>query len=99
MSSTNDQHDTVPGEESPCGVKFQSLEPLYKLIYLAKNGDADEIKILLEKQEFTDVVNDADNNEKYTPLMWAAVEGQTKVVEILCQNPVVNINGRGGWVR
>ena len=77
---------------------FETLDPLYKLIYLARKGLADDISVLLKKDEFNNVVNDTDNTEKYTPLMWAAVAGHTKTVQILIQHPEVNINGRGGWV-
>jgi len=76
----------------------ETLDPLYKLIYFARKGDADEIANLLKKDEFINVVNNTDENDKYTPLMWAAVAGQTSAVEVLCKHPKVEINERGGWV-
>ncbi len=69
------------------------------LIEAAAAGNAAEIHRMLGFSEYKKVVNDCDEYEKYSPLMWAAKEGHHQVVEALSQYPEVELDKPGGWVR
>lgn len=73
-------------------------EELVKLIKAARKGDLEEIKALLTKPEYMNVVHEPDGYDKYTILMWAAMYGQRDVVEYLYQQNLVDVNKEGGWV-
>ncbi len=82
--------DQVPKLNTETGSK---RTPLDILIDAAARGDDEEIRKLMVKREYRDVVNDVDSYEKYTPLIWAA-----KVVDTLCEWKDVDIDKPGGWV-
>ena len=52
-------------------------------MFAASGANAETVKFLLESGAD---VNAVDTNEKFTALMHAAAEGQTKVVEILLKH-------------
>lgn len=74
---------------------------LNDLIAAAVQGNSSRIHSLMgswddEKRKL--ISNSMDSEETYTPLMWAAREGNAIAVEALCSYECVVKDKKGGWV-
>jgi ankyrin repeat protein len=72
--------------------------PLETLIEAAASGNVELVHTLMNSSEYSSIVNDSDQHELYTPLIWAAKEGQAEAVDALCSHGETDKNKPGGWV-
>eukprot|EP01041_Mallomonas_annulata_P003677 gene3677-7318_t len=64
----------------------------------AKHGALDKLEQFLESQtDISQIINEVDAQDGYTPLMWAAKYGHLHVVKYLLTIKQINIHAVGGW--
>lgn len=100
FDSAKEGTDLISSEENS-STSDQTAEPTAfdVLLDAAKKGLADEIDKYLKEEKYRNVVNETDTNEKYTPLMWAAMEGHVDTVQVFCKYlSKEDIDKDEGWV-
>ena len=74
------------------------MNHLGRLIEAAKSDNTEQLETLLRSTDYREFVNESDDVDSYTPLIWAAKDGKNNAVDMLCKNRTTIIDKCAGWV-